>query len=42
MRYVQPHKTLMAAHPAISAWLARCHDRSGFQAMVSGRNAEPA
>lgn len=41
-RYAQGHEGLMAAHPALGAWLARCQARPAFQAMWTARNAEPA
>ncbi len=42
LRYAAAHKPLMAAHPATSAWLARCQARPAFQKMWAARNAEPA
>lgn len=42
LRYAAGAKALMAAHPAISAWLARCQARPAFQAMWAARLAEPA
>jgi glutathione S-transferase len=42
LRYAQTHKPLIAAHPAISAWLAACQARPGFKAMSALRMAEPA
>jgi len=42
LRYAQGHTALMAAHPATTAWLARCQSRPGFKAMMAGRLAEPA
>ena len=41
-RYGQGHAALMAAHPALTGWLARCQARPAFQAMWATRNAEPA
>ena len=41
-RYAQPHPTLLAEYPAISAWIARCQARPAFQKMWAGRLAEPA
>lgn len=41
-RYAQGHAPLMAAHPALKAWLARCQARPAFQAMWAARLAEPA
>jgi glutathione S-transferase len=40
LRYTQPHKALMAAHPATIAWLLRCQSRPAFQAMMAKRDAE--
>jgi glutathione S-transferase len=42
VRYAAGHAGLMAAHPAVSVWLARCHARPAFAAMMERRNAEPA
>ena len=42
LRYAQGHPGLAAAFPASFGWLARCHDRPGFQAMWDKRVAEPA
>ena len=42
VRYIQPHAPLMAAHPAIDAWIKRCQARPAFQSMIARRNAEPA
>ncbi len=41
VRYAQGHAGLMAAHPALSAWLSRCQARPAFQAMWAARLAEP-
>lgn len=41
-RYAQGHAPLMAAHPALKGWLARCQARPAFQAMWAARLAEPA
>lgn len=41
-RYAQGHAPLMAAHPALKGWLARCQARPAFQAMWTARLAEPA
>jgi len=40
LRYATPHTPLMAAHPAVKAWLARCQARPAFQAMMTARDAE--
>ncbi len=42
IRYAQPAPELFATAPAVSAWLAACHARPAFQAMMAARNAEPA
>jgi len=42
VRYAQGDAGLMAAYPAITAWLARCHARPAFQRMWQARLAEPA
>ena len=42
VRYAQPHPTLLAGYPAITAWLKACHARPAFQAMWTRRTAEPA
>lgn len=41
VRYAQAHQPLMAAHPALDAWLRRCQARPGFQRMWAAREAEP-
>ena len=41
VRYGQAHPVL-AAHPLVASWLARCQARPAFQAMWAGRLAEPA
>ncbi|MCC6304772.1 MAG: glutathione S-transferase family protein [Rhodobacteraceae bacterium] len=41
LRYVQSYPPAFAAFPRLSAWLARCQARPGFQAMLAARNAEP-
>jgi len=41
-RYAQGHAPALAGAPRLAAWLARCHARPGFQAMMAARNAEPA
>lgn len=42
VRYAQGHSPLLAAHPALDAWLRRCQARPGFQRMWAARDAEPA
>ncbi|MDZ4093974.1 MAG: glutathione S-transferase family protein [Paracoccaceae bacterium] len=42
LRYAQGHAPVMAAHPGVSAWIARCQARPAFVAMMEKRNAEPA
>lgn len=42
VRYASPYTVLMDAHPAVSAWLARCQARPAFKAMWEKRLAEPA
>lgn len=42
VRYAAGAKALMAAHPGVAAWLARCQARPAFQAMWAARLAEPA
>ena len=42
VRYAQPHPTLLAGYPAVTAWLKACQARPAFQAMWARRNAEPA
>ncbi len=41
LRYAQPHPPALAAFPALRGWLARCHARPAFQAMMQAREAEP-
>ncbi len=41
VRYGQAHPVL-AAHPHVAEWLARCQARPAFQAMWTARLAEPA
>jgi glutathione S-transferase len=41
VRYAQAHQPLMAAHPALDAWLRRCQARPGFLRMWAAREAEP-
>ena len=42
VRYAQGHAELMAAFPALSAWLTGVQARPAFAAMWARRNAEPA
>ena len=42
VRYGQGHAPLIAAFPAVGAWLKSCQARPAFQAMWARRNAEPA
>jgi glutathione S-transferase len=42
VRYAQGHDVLMAAFPALSAWLAKVQARPAFQVMWEKRTAEPA
>lgn len=42
IRYAQPHPSLIAGYPALSAWLDACQARPAFRAMWAARNAEPA
>ncbi|RTL73242.1 MAG: glutathione S-transferase family protein [Hyphomicrobiales bacterium] len=42
VRYAVPATELFAANPNVKAWLARCHDRPAFKAMMASREAEPA
>ena len=39
-RYTMSQKQLFARYPRVAAWLARCHDRSAFKAMMDVRLAE--
>lgn len=41
-RYAQPFPPALSPFPALTAWLARCHARPGFKAMLDRRNGEPA
>jgi glutathione S-transferase len=41
LRYGQPHAALLAAHPAVDAWIRRCQARPAFQRMWAKREAEP-
>lgn len=42
VRYAQPFPAALAPYPALTGWLARCHARPGFKAMLDRRNTEPA
>jgi len=42
VRYGQAHAPLIAAFPAVTAWLKVCQSRPAFQEMWTRRNAEPA
>lgn len=42
LRYSQLHPPALAPFPALRDWLARCHARPAFQAMMRAREAEPA
>mgnify|MGYP004549406273 CR=1 FL=1 len=42
VRYAQGHQPLMAAHPALDAWLRAAQARPGFLRMWEARDAEPA
>jgi len=39
-RYTMSQKQLFARYPRVAAWLARCHDRPAFKAMMDVRLAE--
>ena len=41
VRYAQRHQPVMAAHPALDAWLRACQARPGFLRMWAKREAEP-
>ncbi|MNY72300.1 glutathionine S-transferase [compost metagenome] len=41
-RYAMSQKQLFEKHPRVSAWLARCHARPAFKAMMEERLKEPA
>ena len=41
-RYAMPAAELFAAAPNVKAWLAACHARPAFKAMMAAREAEPA
>jgi glutathione S-transferase len=40
MRYAMPAPELFAANPRVAAWLAACHARPAFKAMMATREAE--
>jgi glutathione S-transferase len=40
LRYVMSETELFDRHPAVKAWLGRCHARPGFEAMMAGRRKE--
>lgn len=42
IRYAMPAKELFAAAPNVSQWLAACHARPAYKAMMVRRDAEPA
>jgi glutathione S-transferase len=42
MRYALPAPELFEAAPHMKAWLAACHARPAFKAMMAKRDAEPA
>ncbi len=42
VRYAQPAAALFEAAPRVKAWLASCHARPAFRAMMQTREAEPA
>lgn len=42
VRYAMPAKDLFAANRNIAAWLASCHARPAFKAMMARREEEPA
>lgn len=42
MRYATAAPELFAAAPNVKAWLATCHARPAFKAMMARREAEPA
>ena len=41
-RYAMPAPELFEAAPRVKAWLAACHARPAFKAMMAGREKEPA
>jgi glutathione S-transferase len=42
MRYALPAPELFEAAPRVKAWLAACHTRPAYKAMMAKRDAEPA
>jgi len=42
MRYAMPAPELFDAAPRVKTWLAACHARPAFKAMMGKREAEPA
>jgi len=40
LRYAMSETDLMDRHPRVKSWLARCHARPAFQAMMAGRRKE--
>jgi glutathione S-transferase len=42
VRYAMPAPELFDAAPRVKAWLAACHARPAFKAMMAKREAEPA
>jgi glutathione S-transferase len=42
IRYAMPAPELFAAAPRVGAWLAACHARPAFKAMMARREQEPA
>lgn len=42
MRYALPAPELFAAAPRVKAWLAACHARPAYKAMMARRDQEPA
>lgn len=42
IRYAMPAPELFAAAPHVKAWLATCHARPAFKAMMTEREREPA
>ncbi|MBP1859657.1 glutathione S-transferase family protein [Rhizobium herbae] len=40
LRYAMSESYLMERHPQVKSWLARCHARPAFQAMMAGRRKE--
>jgi glutathione S-transferase len=42
LRYAMSEGYLFEKHPRVKAWLARCHARPAFEAMMAGRRKEAA